>query len=409
MTELANPAGAGASAKAGASGFVSIALCFAVAVLEGFDIQAIGVAAPRLAPELGLAPNQMSWVFFASNLALVLGASVGGWLADKLGRKPVFVGAVAAFGAATFATAFAAEYEVLIAARAVAGFGFGAALPNMMAVAADISRPERRASTATMMFCGMPLGGGLCAALTQLLPPDYDWRILFLVGGILPLMLAPAVLLFMRETGARPDSGAASRVNVAGALFGERRATPTLLLWATFFPTLLILYLILYWLPMLVVDKGLDRALAPQAAMAFNFASVVGALAFGRIVDAAGPRWPLTAAYAALIAVLVALALASELTLILALSAAVGFFLMGANYALYGVAASYYPRAVRGTGSGASIAVGRVGAIVGPVLPGLLLTSGATADQIINLMAPAAGMAAVAVFVLGFFKPAAED
>jgi MFS family permease len=73
--------------------FVSIALCFAVAVLEGFDIQAIGVAAPKLAPELGLGRDQMGWVFFASNLALVIGASCGGWMADKLGRKPVFVGA----------------------------------------------------------------------------------------------------------------------------------------------------------------------------------------------------------------------------------------------------------------------------------------------------------------------------
>lgn len=388
---------------------VSIALCFAVAVLEGFDIQAIGVAAPKLASELGLGPQDMGWVFFASNLALVIGASFGGWLADKAGRKPVFVGAVVAFGVATLATAYVADLVQLLGVRALAGLGFGAALPNMMAVAADISRPERRASTATAMFCGMPLGGGLSAALTQALAPDFDWRILFLVGGVLPILLTPALLLFMRETGRSAAAEGGERGAIVRALFGEGRAGPTLLLWLAFFPTLLILYLILYWLPTLAVDKGLDRAIAPQAALAFNFASVVGALALGWIVDRAGPRWPLTIAYAGLIGALLGLAVATDLTLILVFSAAAGFLLMGANYTLYGVAASYYPRALRGTGSGASIAVGRVGAIVGPLLPGLLFQSGADATAVINLLTPAAAVAGLAVFLLAFFRSKAED
>jgi AAHS family 3-hydroxyphenylpropionic acid transporter len=403
MTEAVQP-----SAARPSSATVNIALCFAAAILEGFDIQAIGVAAPKLAPELGIAPDELGWVFFASNLALVIGASCGGWLADKIGRKPVFVGAVALFGVATFATMFVAGFGTLLAARIGAGFGFGAALPNIMAIAADISRPERRASTATMIFCGMPLGGGLVAFFTQLLPSDYDWRTLFLVGGLLPVLLVPALVYFMSETHREARSGKQPRVQVMKALFSEGRAGPTLLLWAIFFPTLLILYLILYWLPSLVVEKGFDRALAPQAAVAFNWASVVGALIFGRIVDRFGARWPLTIAYAALIGVVAWLAVSNELGLIVALSGAAGIFLMGANYSLYGVAASYYPAAMRGTGSGAAIAVGRVGAIIGPLLPGLLLSSGASVGQVIYLMAPAAAIAGAAVFALGFYKPPAE-
>ena len=387
---------------------VNIALCFAAAVLEGFDIQAIGVAAPKLAPELGIPPDELGWVFFASNLALVIGASFGGWLADKRGRKPVFVGAVATFGVATFATMFVVSFETLLAARIGAGFGFGAALPNIMAIAADISRPERRASTATMIFCGMPLGGGFVAFFTQMLPSDYDWRTLFLVGGLLPVLLTPALIYFMRETHLEANGGPRPRVDVMKALFGEGRAGPTLLLWTIFFPTLLILYLILYWLPSLVVAKGFERAVAPQAAVAFNWASVVGALVLGRIVDRFGGRWPLTVAYGALIGIVAWLAVANGLPLIVALSGAAGVFLMGANYSLYGIAASYYPAAMRGTGSGAAIAVGRVGAIIGPLLPGLLLSSGASVDQVIFLMVPAAAIAGAAVFALGFFKPPVE-
>ena len=118
---------------------------------------------------------------------------------------------------------------------------------------------------------------------------------------------------------------------------------PTLLLWLTFLPTLLILYLMLNWLPTLVVAKGLDRAVAPQASLAFNWASVAGALLIGWLVDRFGPRWPLTLAYAGLIASLVALGAASDHTMIVAYSGIAGFLLLGANYALYGVAPSYYP------------------------------------------------------------------
>jgi MFS transporter, AAHS family, 3-hydroxyphenylpropionic acid transporter len=383
---------------------VTIALCFFVAVLEGFDIQAMGVAAPRMAPEFGLSPGQLGWAFAISNIGLVIGASLGGWLADRVGRKPVFIGAVLAFGLFTLLTSIAATFETLFVVRLCAGLGFGSALPNMMAVAAEISAPEKRATTASTIFCGMPLGGGTSALLTQLLPPDFDWRVLFVVGGALPLLLAPVMYLLMPETLQRRAPTAPPRANAVSALFGAGRAAPTLLLWLAFFPTLLILYLILNWLPTLVAANGLDRVVAPQASLAFNFASVLGALLIGRLVDRVGARWPLVVAYLALIASLIALGASRELTSILVLSGAAGFFLLGANYALYGVAASYYPTSVRGTGSGASVAVGRLGSIVGPVLAGVLLTGGTSATNVVQYMAPVATVAAIAVFALGFCR-----
>jgi MFS transporter, AAHS family, 3-hydroxyphenylpropionic acid transporter len=383
---------------------LTIGLCFLVAVIEGFDIQAMGVAAPRFGPEYGLTPEQMGWVFSISNIGLVIGASAGGWLADRVGRKPVFIGSVLTFGLFTLTTAFAASFEQLFAIRCFAGLGFGAALPNMMAVAAEISAPEKRASTAASMFCGMPLGGGSVALFTQVLPPDFDWRLLFIVGGVLPLLLAPALYFFMLETLRKGERQSVARASVWRILFGEGRAAPTLLLWLAFFPTLLILYLILNWLPTLVVASGLDKVIAPQASLAFNFASVAGALVVARMVDRFGARWPLTLAYVALIATLIALATSKQLSAIILLSGAAGFFLLGANYALYGVAASYYPQAMRGTGSGASIAVGRVGAIVGPVLAGLLLGAGTSGANVVRYLAPVAAVAALAVFLLGFCR-----
>lgn len=384
---------------------ITIALCFLVAVVEGFDIQAIGVAAPRLAPQFGLSPGEMGWIFAISNIGLVIGASFGGWFADRVGRKPVFIAAVLIFGVFTLLTTLTPTFALLFAVRLCAGLGFGAALPNMMAVAAEISAPDKRAVTAAAMFCGMPLGGGTSALLTQLLPPDFDWRVLFIVGGVFPLLLAPALHFFMTET-LQPGEARKARVNVWHALFGDGRASATLLLWLAFFPTLLILYLILNWLPTLVVAKGIGTAIAPQASLLFNFGSVAGALLCGWLVDRFDGRWPLTIAYVGLIAALFALSQANTMGVIVVLSGAVGFFLLGANYALYGVAPQYYSTHIRGTGSGASVAVGRVGSIVGPLLAGVLLGSGISASGVVAYLIPVALVAGVAVFWLSLLRRA---
>jgi len=381
---------------------MAVGLCFLVAVLEGFDIQAMGVAAPKLGPQFALDARQMGWVFSISNFGLVIGASFGGWLADWWGRKPVLLGAVAVFGCFTLATALAGDYQWLLGVRFCAGLGFGAALPNMMAIAAEISRPEKAASTAAAMFCGMPVGGGLAAMTTQLLPADFDWRTLFILGGVLPILLIPALVRWMPETLVQGTVNRAQGTSVARTLFGDGRATPTLLLWLAFLPTLLILYLFLNWLPTLVIAKGLERAVAPQASLAFNFGSVAGALIIGRLVDRFRFRWPLTLAYLLLIVSLVLLSAANGHATLIALSGAVGFCLLGANYALYGVAPAYYPPAIRGTGSGASIAVGRMGSIAGPLLAGQLIGIGTSAAGVVQYMVPVAAVSAIAVIALSF-------
>lgn len=434
-------------AKPASAAGLTIALCFAVMVIEGFDIQALGVAAPALGPELGLSRETLGQALSSANIGLVFGAIAGGWMADLFGRKPVLIAAVVTFGLFTLGTIVADSFETLFAARLLTGLGFGAALPNVMAIAADMSRADKSGSTAAMMFCGMPVGG--CAvALISWLSSDADWRLLFMIGGVIPLILAPVMMFFMKETstpqkldsqmaqllswvsalpfgfvaflllvqiGRLPGAGSIAGVapwlgGVMGilggymivhreALFGGGRTWPSLLLWLIFFPTLVILYLVLNWLPTLVGAKGFADD-ASLSAVLFNAFSVVGALGFGFLVDRFGLRWPLIGCFAGLVFVLIALAQSDTFFMVMFLSGAVGFFLLGANYALYGAAAGYYPAEMRGRGSGAAIAWGRLGAVAGPLVGGYLLQGGAQPGEVVYAMVPFAVVAAVGVGLL---------
>lgn len=392
-----------ASSPTPARTFVSVLLCFFAAVLEGFDIQALGVAAPRMAPELALGAAQMGWLFAIGSIGILFGASLGGRIADRYGRKPAFLGAVAVFGAFTLLMSLLSSFEGLFAARLMAGLGFGAALPNMMALATEISPPRRRALATATMFCGLPVGGALCASVTQWLPATFDWRILFQIGGVLPLLLVPAIALFMIDT-YRPSTSSMKSTGakeISQALFGEGRAASTLLIWTILAPTMLVLYLILNWLPTLVTSKGLAVSIAPLASMWFNLGGVAGALLLAPFVDRFGFKAPITLGFSGLALALAGLSVATTETHILAFSALCGVLLMGSNYSLYAVAAACYPTESRGTGSGAAVAVGRVGSVVGPLFAGALLARGVSAETVILWLAPAAAVAAVATWALG--------
>jgi len=189
------------------------------------------------------------------------------------------------------------------------------------------------------------------------------------------------------------------------ALFSNGRGVASVLIWLIFLPTLLILYLVLNWLPSLVSAKGFPAS-ASLASVWFNYASVIGALMFGFFVDKFGVRWPLIISYTGVIVSLFLLSGAAGLSAILIFSGMLGFFLLGANYALYGAAASYYPRVVRGRGSGAAIAWGRLGSIGGPLIGGYLLAGGASG--VVYSMIPFAVVAGISVLLLSFVASAAD-
>ena len=394
------------SARPGRAG-LAIGICFLVAALEGYDIQAFGVAAPHFVPQLGLNPAQQGMAGSIAMIGLVAAAFVGGWLADRVGRKPVLIGSVLVFGIGSIWTSMIHGYDPLLAARFVTGLGFGAALPNLIAMAAELSPPAHRGATTSAMFCGMPAGGTAVALFARAAGDSVDWRAIFMVGGLLPLILVPVMLLLLPET-RPPGTAATGERRTLKPLFDNNRTVPTLLLWVGNLLTLVTLYLMLNWLPTLVA-LGHTKDDGAAASLVFNASGIVGALVLGFVVDRVGFRWSLLVTYAALAAVMAAMASAAQVPALLALSSAAGFLVHAGLYSLYGAPPRLYPRQAYATGAGIAVGVGRFGSIIGPLLAGELRNAGWTPGQVFGVLLPVTAVAGAAVFLMTFLAPLGKE
>src|ERR1700712_5980455 len=175
--------------------------CAAVLFLDGFDTQAIGYVAPALAKEWGLTKAALGPVFSAGLFGLMIGALTLGPLADRIGRKKIIIFSTLAFGVGTLATAFIQEVNSLLAIRFLTGLGLGGAMPNAIAMTSEFNPRRRRATMVMIMFCGFSIGAALGGFLAAALIPQFGWRSVFVVGGLVPLLLVPVLMLRLPESG----------------------------------------------------------------------------------------------------------------------------------------------------------------------------------------------------------------
>jgi MFS transporter, AAHS family, 3-hydroxyphenylpropionic acid transporter len=395
---------------------VTFVLCILAALADGYDLQATGITAIHFGRELQLSTQALSWIFAANSLGLFVGASFGGWLADRLGRRPVMIISMFTFGFFSILTALVTTGAFLAEIRLLTGIGLGAALANIIALVAERSPPANRSASVMLITASHPLGGAIPGTIMTLFP-ELDWRVIFHVGGWWPLLLAGVMVIWLPESPEFLAERAKSRATPAGvaspsiatALFGEGRTPATIMLWTGFFFCVLAIYLIISWLPSLLVSQGYSSREATFAALAFPLGGSIGTLVLGLLVSRWSRKGVVIGAFAGIVASVSALAAAPhDIVLVLAASLATGFFVIGSQFLLYGLSPTYYPGAVRGTGVGTAVAVGRLGSIAGPLLAGALLGAGQSAGQVLLSIVPGVVLAFVAAFMLTRIPHAAD-
>jgi AAHS family 3-hydroxyphenylpropionic acid transporter len=396
------------AARPSAATPLTILLCFIVALLEGMDIQSAGIAGPGIAAHFGLDKAQLGWVFSASIVGLLPGAFAGGWLADRIGRKRVLTVAVALFGLFSLLTTQSWNLDSLLLARFMTGLGLGAALPNLIALTSESAGNDRRATAVSLMYCGVPLGGAL-ASLAGVFATPERWQLVFHLGGWAPLLVAPLLYLRLPESAAyQRQAEEGKRTGVAQGLFGHRQAVPTLLLWLSCFFTLMVVYLLLNWLPSLLIGQGFSRPQAGSVQLLLNLGMALGSVLAGVLLDRWRPTLLVVLIYGGILLTLAALGTFEGFAGMLLAGFAAGFFVLAAQLVLYALAPQFYPAGIRATGVGSAVAVGRLGSIGGPLLAGQMLASGSGTAGLMGFAAPGVLIAAVGIILLLRHRPTTE-
>ncbi|AUH01427.1 3-(3-hydroxy-phenyl)propionate transporter MhpT [Prodigiosinella confusarubida] len=377
---------------------LTISLCFLVALMEGLDLQAAGIAAPGIATAFSFDKMQMGWIFSAGILGLLPGALAGGWLSDRYGRKPVLFGSMALFGLFSLATALSWNFPTLVLARFLTGVGLGAALPNLIALCSEAAGPRLRGIAVNVMYCGVPLGAAF-AAFTGTFVSIGEWKTVFWIGGFTPLALLPLLGWLLPESAhyQRQNSAAPPPVRV---LFTPGTIRATGLLWLCYFFTLLVVYMLINWLPLLLVGQGFSSGEASWVMLLLQLGATLGTLSLGYLMTRLNALAMATLIYLGMLTALLVLASAEQLSTMLLAGFIAGFFATGGQGVLYALAPLFYPTEIRATGVGTAVAVGRLGAMSGPLLAGKMLSLGTGAIGVMGAAAPGLVIAGVAVFWL---------
>jgi AAHS family 4-hydroxybenzoate transporter-like MFS transporter len=380
-----------------------VLVAFILVMIDGYDMFIVSFVAPLVAHDLHLAPDNIGAVFAAGLAGSMLGGLTLGALADRVGRRPVLIGALLFAGIMTVLCSQAASFGSFASLRFLTGFGLGGLLAAVVPLIAEYFPAEHRNQAVTSMFIGYPLGAVVGGIVTAVLIA-HGWRNLFVGTGTVTLLLLPLALL-MKETFAsklekldhdREDRIHGTRLSIL-ELFTEGRLWTTLTTSFGIFCLLLLTYLLNSWTPLIAVRLGFKPQTAALCGVFLNLGGVVGALS--------SMLWVRRFGVFKLAAVMVSVGSLGIVSIGFAAHAAASLFLalfisgvlvIGAQQNSPAMSVQLYPRRMRAAGAGWQFAAGRLGSILGPLIGGLLFSSGIAYQTLFVAMAVPALLAGCA-------------
>jgi benzoate transport len=393
------------------SGFqiAAVTICMIVNMLDGFDVLSIAFTGPAIAREWSLVPTQLGLLFSSGLVGMTVGSLVISPVADAIGRRRLTLIGLLVITAGMLSSGFAHGLRELALLRIVTGLGIGSLLSSINTIVVEFSSAKRKDFAVSFMSVGYPIGATIGGIVAVFLIHAFGWRSVFVFGGLCSAVLLPVAFVCLPESLdflllKRPRN-ALARANAllvrmgipaivelpaaqdraenaaqsAFSIFDRAFAWRTALICSAYFLTMIPFYFVLNWTPKVLVDEGLSLTTGISGAILMNASGVVGGLLFGLAARPFGLQ-RLGAVYMLMLfASITAFGFAgSNLVLLMAFAMAIGFCLIGTISALFAVVGQLYPVRVRNTGTGLAIGLGRLGAIAGPYLGGVLIASGWT-------------------------------
>ncbi|WP_260854269.1 MFS transporter [Paraburkholderia sp. BCC1886] len=409
-------------------------LCFATALFDGFDTQAIAYTGPAIVAAFGLKAGDLAPILIAGTLGMTIGAMTLGLVGDRVGRRPALLGGVAVFSIASLLTAFSTSTVQILSLRFLAGLGMGGCTPVLLALAAEYGCARHRGSIMTGVLLGLPAGAMLGGLLAARMMPAIGWQGVFIVGGGAPLLLLvvlyfalPESLQYLVNRGGSANASrvhrtlrrilsvplaadtrfqlpeSAARASVA-ALFKHGNARNTIAIWAVYLCNWVAWFMFLSWLPTVLKAAGLPAAQAPMGTVIVNAVFIVCAIPLSVLLPRVSTRKLLIVLLGLGIAISIGLSYAgTSWGLVFVLAGAAGLGIGGQQIALNYLVVGAYPTALRATATGWAIGMGRVGAIAGSAVGGTVLGFGGPGGFYLALAVPlaAALLAVMAIRING--------
>ncbi|MEU5852896.1 MFS transporter [Saccharopolyspora shandongensis] len=361
----------------------ALVLSWAAVLLEGFDLVVLGSVLPIMldAKQWGLTPMTASLSATVGLVGMTIGALAIGTITDIVGRRKALIYSVLIFSVCTALCAVAPSVLGFALLRFVAGLGLGGCLPTALTVAVENASSGKRSSATTMVMTGFHLGAVLVTLLGIVVLPTLGWRWMFLFCAAPVIVLLPLMVRYFPKSeafsrGVKREHGGGGSLRVVASLFGPGYARSTVAFWVASFMGLLLVYGLNTWLPEIMRTAGYQLGAALGLLLVLNIGAVIGLLVAGKVADRVGVR-PSTIGWfggAAVLTAAMSLKLPGVGVYIVVLIA--GCFVFGAQVLLYSYTGQFYAPSNRATGIGWTAGVGRVGAISGPMVGGVLLSAG---------------------------------
>lgn len=377
--------------------------CSLIIIFDGYDLAVAGIAMPEIMKDMGVTPTQAGFMASSALFGMSFGAILLGTLSDRIGRRWVISICITLFSVFTAAAGLTHDPIVFSTMRFLAGLGIGGVMPNVIAEMTEYAPRRMRATLVTLMMCGYAIGGMLAALLGKTILVSFGWQSVF-YAALAPIIFVPFILKSLPESipfllqagrldelraiiarlepGYRPvatDHFVLPAKERSGKppvhnLFSEGRGLSTIMLWVTYFMCLFMVYALSTWLTKLMASAGHSLGSAMTFVIVLNFGSIVGALGGGWLADRFKIKYVLVAMY--LLAALSISLLGQDLPtgLLFVVVGLAGATTIGSQTVTHACTGQFYPVAMRSTGLGWALGIGRGGAIIAPILIGLLVS-----------------------------------
>lgn len=410
----------------------------AILLVDGFNTQVIGYIAPQIAKSMHLGRDELAWVLSADKVGLLIGYLFVAPLSGRFGHKRVAIGCILFFGMLAWVTTLSGTATELFVFRLLTGIGLGGALPSGVALTGEYFPKSRRSTSITFIYCGLSFGQLSAGEVANALLQPFGWQGALWAGGGLALLLAATLAALMPESleylvnrGGKPETAGLilARIDrnlrldgrirlVAGErsndrltiwqllpqLFRSNRTFGTLVIWFALGMNLTVNTSLQLWLTKILVDSGFAQHTAIIATEASFLAGIVGAFIIGPLMDRFGAYRVITGLFltGGLFSLMLGLSLSWEAAALIAASSfGSGFCTSGVQKGGNALCVYFYPTALRSTGLGWGLGIGRIGAIIGPLMVGYLLTGGWSSAAVFAATAVPMVLGAIAVAAMG--------